>query len=200
MASRAAKGMTLISVHGNSRVFLPLHLQPLILALLGARRRLYLGLRNGAASSSAGFTLLEMLVVLVIAALLISAASLTISRNPRTDLFEEGQRLALLFESAADEAQLRARPILWQPAHDGYTFLIREKGDWRPLRAALFAPRRWQTVVNMVTIRHPGAQDIAERVIFGAESIDMPVTVTLYANAMQISITGNGDGRYTVHK
>ncbi|MBN3818736.1 prepilin-type N-terminal cleavage/methylation domain-containing protein, partial [Paraburkholderia sp. Se-20369] len=62
-----------------------------------------------------GFTLLEMLVVLVIAGLLVSLASLSLTRNPRTDLREEAQRLALLFETAGDEAQVRARPIAWLP-------------------------------------------------------------------------------------
>ena len=39
-----------------------------------------------------GFTLLEMLVVLVIAGLLVSLASLSLTRNPRTDLREEAQK------------------------------------------------------------------------------------------------------------
>ena len=48
-----------------------------------------------ARSRAAGFTLLEMLVVLLIAGILISLASLTLTRNPRTDLNEEAQRLAV---------------------------------------------------------------------------------------------------------
>ena len=47
-----------------------------------------------------GFTLLEMLVVLVIAGLLVSLASLSLTRNPRTDL-REAQRIALLFGTPA---------------------------------------------------------------------------------------------------
>src|SRR5260364_7230 len=39
---------------------------------------------------NAGFTLLEVLITLVIAGLLISLASLAISRNPRTELLETG--------------------------------------------------------------------------------------------------------------
>ena len=69
-----------------------------------------------------GFTLLEMLVVLVIAGLLVSLASLSLTRNPRTDLREEAQRIALLFETAGDEAQVRARPIAWQPTAHGFRF------------------------------------------------------------------------------
>src|SRR5260364_400597 len=68
---------------------------------------------------NAGFTLLEVLITLVIAGLLISLASLAISRNPRTEQVETGEQLALLFESATDEAHIRARQIAWQPVRGG---------------------------------------------------------------------------------
>src|SRR5258708_31564343 len=93
---------------------------------------------------AAGFTLLEMLVVLVIAGLLVSLASLQLTRNPRTDLNEEAQRLALLFESAGDEAQVRARPIAWLPLDGGFRFDVRTEDGWRPLRDDLLGPRRWE--------------------------------------------------------
>ncbi|KAF1050740.1 MAG: hypothetical protein GAK41_01498 [Burkholderia gladioli] len=46
-----------------------------------------------------GFTLLEMMVVLVIVGILVTAATLTMRRNPRTDLHEEAVRISLLLES-----------------------------------------------------------------------------------------------------
>src|SRR6201995_2470759 len=93
---------------------------------------------------AAGFTLLEMMVVLLIAGLLVSLTAVTMTRNPRTDLNEEAQRLALLFESAGDEAQVRARPIAWQPLDGGFRFDMRTDDGWRPLRDDLLGPRRWE--------------------------------------------------------
>src|ERR1700738_5579124 len=90
--------------------------------------------RRAKVRPQAGFTLLEMLVVLVIAGLLVSRASVKLTRNPRTDLNEEAQRLALLFESAGDEAQVRARPIAWQPVSGGFRFDIRTEDGWGPTR------------------------------------------------------------------
>lgn len=147
-----------------------------------------------------GFTLLEMLVVLVIAGLLISLAALSISRNPRTELAEEAQRLALLLESAANEAQVRAQSIAWEPVSGGYRFLIQVEKDWRVLRDDLFAPRQWRTQLNAIMIRYSGGQELAERVIFGTESIDIAVTVTLYSNAAQLNVVSNGNGRYEVQE
>ncbi|WJF90313.1 GspH/FimT family pseudopilin [Paraburkholderia bonniea] len=147
---------------------------------------------------AAGFTLLEMLVVLVIAGLLISLASLTLTRNPRTDLNEEAQRLALLFESAGDEAQVRARPVAWQPVDGGFRFDIRTSDGWRPLRDDLLGPRRWEGGVTSVSINYPGSDTSAQRVVFGTESIDVPVQVTLFAAVGHATITGTGNGRYEV--
>ena len=150
------------------------------------------------AARQAGFTLLEMLVVLVIAGLLVSLASLAMTRNPRTDLNEEAQRLALLFESAGDEAQVRARPIAWQPFDGGFRFDVHTDGGWRPLRDDLLGPRRWEGGVTSVAIDYPGSDAQSSRVLFGTESIDAPVRVTLYSAAGQATIVGTGNGRYEV--
>jgi general secretion pathway protein H len=153
---------------------------------------------HAAPRAQRGFTLLEMLIVLVIAGILVSVASLTVSRNPRTDLNEEAQRLALLFESAGDEAQVRSRPISWQPVDGGYRFDVRTADGWRALHDDLLAPRHWQSGVTGVSIRYAGSDQSASRVVFGLESIDTPVQVTLFSSVGQIDIVGTGNGRYEV--
>ena len=155
---------------------------------------------RGYASRARGFTLLEMMVVLVIAGLLVSLASVSLTRNPRTDLNEQAQRLALLFESAADEAQVRSRPIAWQPVTGGYRFDIRTAEDgWRPLlRDDLLRERHWEAGVTDVTIDYPGSDLHPDRIVFGVESIGQAVTVTLYSDIGRATIVGTGNGRYEV--
>src|ERR1700754_4573492 len=145
-----------------------------------------------------GFTLLEMMVVLVIVGLLVSLASLSLTRNPRTDLNEEAQRLALLFESAGDEAQVRARPIAWMPLENGFRFDIHTEHGWRTLPADLLGPRNWEGGVTVVSINCPGSDKQGDRIVFGTESIDTPVTVTLYSGVGSATIVGTGNGRYEV--
>ncbi|RKP59345.1 type II secretion system protein GspH [Pararobbsia silviterrae] len=150
-----------------------------------------------------GFTLIEMLIVLVIAGILVAAASLSLTRNPRTDLAEEAQRLALAFETASDDAQLRAAPLAWVPVNGGYRFLSRENGGaWRPLTDdPLLVPRAWSTEVDRVSIRYPSVSGDAgrpERLFFGVEVIDMPAVVTLYGPSAEVSIVSTGNGRYVV--
>jgi general secretion pathway protein H len=150
------------------------------------------------ARAQAGFTLLEMLIVLVIAGILVSLASVQLTRNPRTDLNEEAQRLALLFESAGDEAQVRARPIAWLPLDGGFRFDIRTEDGWRPLRDDLLRPRGWEGGVTGVSIQYGGSDQSASRVVFGTEAIDTPMEVTLISAAGRATIVGTGNGRYQV--
>jgi general secretion pathway protein H len=150
------------------------------------------------ARRQAGFTLLEMLVVLVIAGLLVSLASLQLTRNPRTDLNEEAQRLALLFESAGDEAQVRARPIAWQPLDGGFRFDIRTEDGWRPLRDDLLRARRWEGGVTGVTIQFLDSDKTVSRLVFGTEAIDTPMEITLISPAGRATIVGGGNGRFQV--
>jgi general secretion pathway protein H len=153
---------------------------------------------HSAARRQAGFTLLEMLVVLVIAGLLVSLASLQLTRNPRTDLNEEAQRLALLFESAGEEAQVRARPIAWQPLNGGFRFDIRTEDGWRPLRDDLLRARRWEGGVTGVTINFLDSDKTVSRLVFGTEAIDTPMEITLISAAGRVTIVGGGNGRFQV--
>ncbi|CAD6540778.1 GspH/FimT family pseudopilin [Paraburkholderia metrosideri] len=168
-------------------------------AASSAARRSRDSRRRGNSRRSAGFTLLEMMVVLVIAGLLVSLTALTMNRNPRTDLNEEAQRLALLFESAGDEAQVRARPIAWQPLDGGFRFDQRTEDGWRPLRDDLLGPRNWEGGVTGVTISYPGSDSHPHRIVFGTEAIDVPVQITLFSAAGSATIVGTGNGRYEVH-
>ncbi|WP_083493824.1 GspH/FimT family pseudopilin [Burkholderia sp. lig30] len=150
---------------------------------------------------AAGFTLLEMLVVLVIAGLLVAVVALAPSRNRRTDLAEDAQRLANLLESAGDEAQVRSLAIAWQPVDGGYRFLQHtERGNWTPMTDELFRPRRWGADVTGVSIRYTGGGEPVSRVVIGEESIDVPVTITLSSGAIRLAVVATGIGNFVVQR
>lgn len=154
-----------------------------------------------ASRGAAGFTLLEMLVVLLIVGLLVAVVSLAPSRNRRTDLAEEAQRLANLLESAGDEAQVRSMPIAWQAVGGGYRFVQRtESGAWAPMTDDMYRARRWGSEVTGVSVRYTGGGETPSRIVLGSESIDVPVTITLWSGDVRMAVVGAGIGNFVVRR
>lgn len=84
-----------------------------------------------------GFTLLEIMVVLVLVGIITSFALLSVGGNPRERLAEEARRLAALVELHQQEAILSGETRGIQFARTGYTMLsLSEKGEWHPPAAA----------------------------------------------------------------
>jgi len=82
---------------------------------------------------SAGFTLLELMVVLVLIGIIISFAVLSLGGDKISELMEqETRRLATLLELAADEAVLRGEELAVNFTDDGYEFLLlQEDAGWQ---------------------------------------------------------------------
>ncbi|MDG4598038.1 MAG: type II secretion system minor pseudopilin GspH [Candidatus Contendobacter sp.] len=80
-----------------------------------------------------GFTLLEILVVLVLIGIITSFALLSAGGGPRTRLAEEARRLAALVELHQQEAILNGATHGIQFDRAGYTLLtLGENGEWQP--------------------------------------------------------------------
>jgi general secretion pathway protein H len=81
---------------------------------------------------SAGFTLLELMVVLVLIGIIFSFAMLSMRGTDISDLMDqETRRLATLLELAADEAVLRGEELAVNFTDDGYEFLVLQDNIWR---------------------------------------------------------------------
>ncbi len=83
-----------------------------------------------------GFTLLELLVVVVIAAILFTYTTLAIRSNSPEDLIkEEANRLERLVQLAMEESILRGEEYGIEVYVDGYRFLRFSENQWQPLSA-----------------------------------------------------------------
>jgi len=76
-----------------------------------------------------GFTLIEVMVVLVIIGIASAAIGLSSRPDPARLLREDAQRLALQLPLAQAEARLRGTPIRWQTDRRGYRFVVVGSGE-----------------------------------------------------------------------
>ncbi len=92
-------------------------------------------LRSRAARGERGFTLVEMLVVLMIMGLFLGLVSTITRPDDRAVLRLEAERLTQLLDFAAAEAQLTGRPIAWTADALGYRFWrLGEDANWSEIR------------------------------------------------------------------
>ncbi|QET03373.1 MULTISPECIES: prepilin-type N-terminal cleavage/methylation domain-containing protein [Cupriavidus] len=145
-----------------------------------------------------GFTLLELLVVMVIAGIVISLVAVNASPNERGRILDDGQRIARLFELAQEEAQLGARPIAWEGNSSGWRFLEATPQGWQPMRTDVFAPGRWRLAMDSVAIVEGGRSggNGIFRLVFGRELVDGPQRLVLVRGPIRVEVTGDGSGRY----
>ncbi len=79
----------------------------------------------------AGFTLLELLAVILIIGIIVSFASLSIGQNTSRVVQDEAERLHGLIRLAGEEAVLQGRELALEFDHDRYRFLELSKADWQ---------------------------------------------------------------------
>ena len=78
-----------------------------------------------AVRASRGFTLVEVMVVMVIVGIILGMVTLNAIPSPRQNLQSEAQRLALLLQLARDEAIVRNRLVTFEANSERYRFLVR---------------------------------------------------------------------------
>lgn len=91
-----------------------------------------------------GFTLLELLVVIVVIS--IASAMLVVKGSPSAGnyLQSEGQKLGQLLRIAQQHALLKSRTLRWVPEAKGYRFESLEQDRWMPVQdESALRPRAW---------------------------------------------------------
>jgi len=80
------------------------------------------GNKPTARSSALGFTLIELMVILVIMAMATAGVLFYIGDGQQAQLEREGQRLAALLESARHTSQTQGAAVTWQVRPGGFEF------------------------------------------------------------------------------
>lgn len=148
-----------------------------------------------------GFTLLEMLVVLVVASIMLSVATLNLMPSAQTMLREESRRLAFLMENGAMASQAGGQPLAWSGTGNSYRFWLRSKdGEWlRIERDNLLHPRNLPDAIRIGEISFDGRRiEPGSLVILSPELSAKNFKVRLNSGNFYADVVGNGLGKVTV--
>lgn len=164
-----------------------------------------------------GYTLVELLVVLVVLGVMLALVSLSIVPDPRAKLQRDAERLETLFALAAEEAQLTSRPIAWRGDEKGYAFFRREQDQWVPFDGdAQFKPRPWDLAplrITLVASDAPrwssgfghrsgsgfnGVDDGSTAIAFPRDGLQVAFDLKLEADGKTVLLRADGGGHYRV--
>lgn len=148
-----------------------------------------------------GFTLLELLVVLVVMGVMLGMVSISAIPDKKQALSGDAQRVALLLQLAREEAIVRNRPVAFELDSDQFRFYVRgDNGSWQPLNDNdLFRERSFKKSPLVITMQ-PGAahSTLPLKIIFGREPVDKPFVLTLTYEDVAVSIHADGLGHFSV--
>ncbi len=146
-----------------------------------------------------GFTLLELLVVLVIGAMLVTMVTMSVASHPSRDLRFEAERLAALLALAREEAQIRGTAIRFNADQQGYRFTALLDREWQPIpNEPNLRARPWEQPTEVLILRKDGNLLVE----FGRDTVDAPFRIQLVrmagAGAAKATIVANGLGDFRI--
>jgi type II secretion system protein H len=150
-----------------------------------------------------GFTLIEILVVMVIITIIVTLAAVKFGPNDSDIAQREAERLALLLENARDEAIAAGTTLGWSPDEGmaGYRFWQQDaNAQWQPLSDnETLRPRTLpvNTILLAVSVNlGPLAKD--GKVIFTPSGVNAPFGLDVRSGDAVRHLSGDPLGRMTV--
>ena len=144
-----------------------------------------------------GFTLLEMLVVLLILGMLAGMVSIIAQPDDRALLRVEAERLARLMDLAVAESGLTGRPIGWTADAAGYRFWrFRAESGWAEVRDSdLLRARSLPQGMTIASLRVENGQPRnALRLEFSPYTPPPPFVIEMSLGAERYGVAGSPMG------
>jgi general secretion pathway protein H len=149
------------------------------------------------ARRSGGFTLIEILVVVVIIAVMVGLAGAQLMRGPEDLVREESEHLAQLLRAAREEAILQGRVFAFGAGRESYRFLRLERNGRLKVASDddLFRPQRLPTGIVIEAFKVEGAGDAAQDGVVLLPSGELPAfRIVLRNGGARWSVVGAPDG------
>ncbi|MBA3050238.1 MAG: GspH/FimT family pseudopilin [Alphaproteobacteria bacterium] len=148
--------------------------------------------RSRTRRSRAGFTLVELLMVIAILGLAAGAVVLSMP-DPRPSVAADAERFAARLSRAREEAILSNRPVAVEATATGYGFSVFDGAAWSALDAGPFGPETWTAGTTL-------APDGPVRLVFDPTGAVEPAALTLTREGRSRTVTVDGAGEVTLHE
>jgi general secretion pathway protein H len=151
--------------------------------------------------SPAGFTLLELLVVLAIMGVLAGLVSVAVMPGEAARLDVESERLMQLLVLAAEEARIGGKPIAWTVQSPGYRFWQQDaQSAWTEVRGRdLFRSRTLPAGMTIAGLRVENTLARAPlRLEFAADGTSTAFAIELVSGPHRRTIAGSPIGDIAV--
>lgn len=147
---------------------------------------------------AAGFTLIELAVVMLLLVIILGMVGVNLTRGPGDVVRDEAQRLALLLQTAQQEAILEGRFYAFAPTLDGYEFLrLDDSGNLVAVAAG--DPLGPRVLPRSVTLEladlPPPAENEVPLVVFEPSGAVPRFTLILQAEQTVWYVEAGGNGR-----
>lgn len=150
---------------------------------------------------SAGFTLIEVMVVVVIMSIMIGTVALTFPNSNNDLLKEDADRFIALVSLAQDEAILQSRSLAIAIDDEGYSFFRREDKQWSPFQEEPFKARKLSGLVTSelylegISIKLKASQKTKAQIVIYPSGEVTPFTYSFgYKNKSNVTIAFDGGG------
>lgn len=153
------------------------------------------------AAAARGFTLLEVLVVLLIMGLMLGLVSALVLPDDRARLDVETRRLAQLLTLAGEQSRVSGRAIAWTVQPPGYRFSQRDTGaGWTEMtRSELLRPRELPAGMAITGLRVENAPSTGPmRLEFSTDGTASAFTIDLSLGTSRSAIAGSPVGEIVV--
>ncbi len=148
-----------------------------------------------------GFTLLEMLVVLVVMSIMLGIVTVKLMPDEQAQLREEAQRLAALMDQAGASARAAGLPLAWSGTGKEFRFWNKSKqGEWQRVeKDSLLRSRSLAGDVRIGALEIGGrAMPPGTMVLLSPETAAPLFRIRLVSGERQVKIAGNGLGAVSV--
>ena len=152
--------------------------------------------RGRASKPMSGFTLIEIMVVLLIVAITIGMVGVNLQRGDNNRAQDEANRIVILLQAAREEAILQGQVFAVQFTKDGYRFLRFNKGKLELIeKDDVFSPRTLEEGVMLTFTIDGAAADTEAGLILDPSGSFTPFVLTLRVGDAAWQALGLANGK-----